>query len=311
MEPMPPNMTPTIATAETAGNARSGTIVLYHASCTDGFTAAWCAWLKYGDDAEYIPVQYGDDPPDVTGKDVLILDFSYRREVLLEMAGWAKSVRVLDHHRTAQRELDGMDGMIVSRWENGERVEEKQNLSVTFDMERSGAGLAWDELYGGGRAPLVDYVEDRDLWRWKLSASREISAWIGSFEYDFATWNELHRELHHPGNFPGIVQSGAAILRSADRHVASMVENAGRAIVGGFIVPFINTTSLTSEIVGRLAEDASFACGWFQRKDGKLVYSLRSRGNFDVSAIAKEYGGGGHAAAAGFTLDHLIPVETP
>lgn len=34
-------------------------LVLHHANCADGFTAAWCAWRYFGDDAEYVPVQYG------------------------------------------------------------------------------------------------------------------------------------------------------------------------------------------------------------------------------------------------------------
>lgn len=283
------NMKPTIATSPESDKDR---IVIYHASCADGFTAAWCAWLKYGDDAEYLPAQYGDEPPDVTGKDVLIVDFSYPRAVLLDMElQKPRSLRILDHHKTAQEALRGLS-------------------FAKFDMNRSGAGLAWDELHGLPRPVLVDYVEDRDLWRWKLSASREVSAWLGSFDFDFDTWNDLHDQLSIPGNFQGIVQSGSAILRSADRHAAHMCKQAGRAVVGGYFVPFINTTSLTSEIVGKLAEEATFACGWFQRSDGKFVYSLRSRDGFDVSVIAKQYGGGGHPGAAGFTLDRLIPVET-
>lgn len=302
-------MTPTIATPAPSGTAKSDRIVIYHSNCTDGFTAAWCAWLKYGCDAEYVPAQYGDEPPDVTGKDVLIVDFSYRRNVLLEMAAQARSVKVLDHHRTAQDELADMDGMVVSRWANGERVEEKRNLSVTFDMGRSGAGLAWDELHKGERPQFVDYVEDRDLWRWQLPESRAVSAYIGSFAFDFERWEWLSEKLDRNPGLAQAIQEGSAILRAADRHVDQMTPRAGRAVVGGFIVPFINTTSLTSEIVGKLAENATFACGWFQRSDGKFVYSLRSRnGQCDVSAIAKTYGGGGHPAAAGFTLDTLIEV---
>jgi len=58
------------------------TQVLYHANCPDGFCAAWAAYTVFGDDAEYLPVQYGQDPPDVAGNRVYIVDFSYKREVM-------------------------------------------------------------------------------------------------------------------------------------------------------------------------------------------------------------------------------------
>lgn len=63
-------------------------------------------------------------------------------------------------------------------------------------------------------------------------------------------------------------------------------------------------TPCSSELVGKLAEGpVPFAVGWFQRGDGKYAYSLRSRGEYDVSKLAVRYGGGGHRNAAGFQSD--------
>jgi len=59
-------------------------LVIYHANCIDGYTSAWAAWRKYGDDAEYLPASYGDPAPDVTGRWVLVVDFSYPRDVMLK-----------------------------------------------------------------------------------------------------------------------------------------------------------------------------------------------------------------------------------
>ena len=262
-------------------------IVIYHASCVDGFTAAWCAWRKYGDAAQYIAANYGDKPLEVLGEDVLILDFSYPRRHLEYMRQVANSIRVFDHHKTAEAELAGLP-------------------FCTFDMNRSGAGLAWDELHGGDRAPLVDYVEDRDLWRWQLEDSRAISAWISSFKPDFAIWDFLNNSLHLKPEQAR--QEGSAILRALDGYVDSLSQKYAVHSIGGHAVPVINTTHATSELIGRLAEltGVSFAAGWFQRQDGRFVYSLRSRGDFDVSVVAKQYGGGGHRNAAGFTTEKLI-----
>lgn len=264
-------------------------LVIYHGSCIDGFTAAWCAWRKFGDSAEYVPGIYGQPPPDVTWRDVLIVDYSYPRAVLLEMKERAASLRVLDHHKTAEADLAGLDFCL-------------------FDVNRSGAGIAWDELHPSETRPeLVDYVEDRDLWRWKLSGSREVNAYIGSVEQTFEAWEKLYDECEYLQY--EVIAGGKAILRGIDRYCSEMSKQARWVDFAGHTVPVVNAPYInTSELVGYLAErrPESFAVGWFQRGDGKYQYSLRSRGDFDVSEVAKQFGGGGHKNAAGFTSVELV-----
>jgi hypothetical protein len=262
--------------------------VLFHGNCIDGFTAAWCAWRKYGDEATYTPAHYGEPAPDVTGEDVLIVDFSYPRDVLIAMHASAKSLRVLDHHKSAQADLEGLDFCL-------------------FDMERSGAGIAWDELKTGPRPPLVDYVEDRDLWRFALPDSRTINAFIGSFDFSFETWCSLSDGLFDLRQRDAVLTGGQAILRKEHRYVVEMAKQARTMRLAGYNVPVVNAPYInTSELVGHLAESAVFAVGWFQRGDGKYQYSLRSRGDFDVSEFARQFGGGGHRNAGGFTVDRLV-----
>lgn len=50
-------------------------LVLYHANCWDGFCAAWIARKALGE-CNFVPVQYGQDPPEVGNREVYILDFS-------------------------------------------------------------------------------------------------------------------------------------------------------------------------------------------------------------------------------------------
>ena len=56
-------------------------VVIYHADCTDGMGAAYSAWKCLGNRAEYYPCKHGDNPPDVKGKNVVILDYSFSNEV--------------------------------------------------------------------------------------------------------------------------------------------------------------------------------------------------------------------------------------
>lgn len=80
-------------------------IMIYHANCADGFGAAWAAWMRWGSAIEYVPCSYGQNPPDVRGKHVLIGDFSFKRSQLDAMLTEAASVVILDHHKTAEAEL--------------------------------------------------------------------------------------------------------------------------------------------------------------------------------------------------------------
>lgn len=163
-------------------------ICIYHANCADGFTAAWCVRWALGETVEFIPASYGEEPPEVDGADVIIVDFSYKRPAMEKLAASAKSVLVLDHHKTAEADLIALP-LTQDTWRQHLRCGVR--LAALFDMQRSGAQMAWDYFCQGDRPWLVDYIADRDLWRWELAASREVSAVIGSLEHSFQGWDAL------------------------------------------------------------------------------------------------------------------------
>ncbi|GGF73609.1 Oligoribonuclease NrnB or cAMP/cGMP phosphodiesterase, DHH superfamily [Mameliella alba] len=277
------------------------TICIYHANCADGFTAAWAVRCAFrGQKVDFIPASYGSEPPKVAGANVLIVDFSYPRKVLERMAKSARSILVLDHHKTAEAELAGMDRP-AETW--AKHVSAAGNPAVLFDMERSGAQMAWDYLHRTARPPLVDYVADRDLWRWQMQGSREINAVIQSLEQDFANWDALaHRLKSGPAPSGGVIQEGEAILRVHDKLVRQVIDVTRRnMVIGGHVVPVANGPyALASDVAGTMAEGAPFAANYVDGPDGR-AFSLRSRADgVDVSEIAASYGGGGHRGAAGF-----------
>lgn len=259
--------------------------IIYHGNCYDGFGAAWAAWRLYGDRARYLPALYGDPPPEIEKNGVVfIVDFSYPREVLLDLAKKSAAIWVLDHHKTAEADLVGLD-------------------FCTFDMEQSGAMLAWKEFQPNVEPPaLIRYVQDRDLWRFALPGSREVSAWLRSYPFTFEAWSGAASRLEADLN--GVIQEGLAILRFQDQQVDVMCRQATLRDVGGYRVPVANATVLFSEVGEALCKaypDAPFAAYYLDRADGKRQWGLRSRNGFDVSEVAKQFGGGGHKAAAGFT----------
>ena len=97
------------------------TLCIYHGNCADGFGSAWAVREALGDDVEFHPGVYQDDPPDVTDQDVILVDFSYKRDVLFEMEKTAYSILILDHHKSAAEELSNypppLDGPLDRDWE--------------------------------------------------------------------------------------------------------------------------------------------------------------------------------------------------
>lgn len=167
-------------------------------------------------------------------------------------------------------------------------------------MARSGAGMTWDFFFPAEPRPkLIDHIEDRDLWLFKLDGTREIQASVFSFPYDFAVWDWL-MTCH----LPILRAEGEAIERKHHKDVAELVDVTKRRMkIGGHEVWVANLPyTLTSDAGHLMARGEPFAACYWDTPDGR-VFSLRSTDEGqDVSAIAKQYGGGGHRNASGFRV---------
>lgn len=284
-------------------------IIITHAKCPDGWCAAFIAKKRYPE-AEILALDHGEPIPfeQVFGKDVLVLDFSWPvREDNIRLRDSAKSFHIYDHHKTAKERLEGLD-------------------FVTFDMKRSGAGLAWDYLWSTIKLPIyekgvatgeyleseteprpwyVNYVEDRDLWNWALPNSKAINAYLMTLPFTVEAWQQLDLMKVEYAE-----QYGIAVLNHIDRYVREAAEEATRGFIqipgtdNAFYttavcnLPYMNC----SEVGNLLAQTADVSLTWFERADGMIQFSLRSIGEIDVSEIAKVYLGGGHRNASGFRL---------
>jgi len=148
--------------------------------------------------------------------------------------------------------------------------------------------------------PLLLHVQDKDLWQWRLPASREITCALRAVPFEFPRWSTWADDWEKWEKV--LTQEGAAILRYQDQVIRQAVATAGEATVAGHRVLCANSPILQSEIAGQLAEGRPFGVAWYE-SGGKRYYSLRSRdGGIDVSEVARRFGGGGHARASGFSL---------
>ena len=274
-------------------------LVIYHGNCADGFRDARCFWRKYGTTADYVAGVYSQKPPDVIGRDVFLVDFSYKRVVVEQMLEVANSVCLIDHHKTAIEDLRPLKEQEVAT--NGNGLGDR--FGWFCDLNRSGATLAWDYLFPGEARPLLlGHVEDRDLWRFKLPGTREIQAYVFSHEYSFELWDKLMSA--NQVELLKMTAAGAAIERKHHKDVAELVSVCKRRmVIGGYEVPVANLPyTLASDAAHLMAQNEFFAACYWDTAEGRTFGLRAAATGIDVSEIAKQYGGGGHAAAAGFTV---------
>lgn len=268
------------------------TIVIYHGDCFDGFGAAWvCNNFLNGGYKEFWPFSYGDEAPldKLLPTDYLfILDFSFSREIMEEMHSRVASISVIEHHKTAQEACEGLP-------------------FCTFDMDKSGAGMAWDIFRNGSTRPkIIDYIEDRDLWRFKLPHSKKIHAWISSYPKDFEVWDDLDIALSK--NFEGCLKEGEVILRFRHQRAEEIAAEACLEPLGDYLVPVANCPhnfgSDVAHLLLSLYPESPFAAYYYRNKNMVIRVGLRGRDSddFDVSEVARGYGGGGRKKAAGYEV---------
>ncbi len=267
----------------------------FHAGCPDGFGAAWAVWRAWGSGGRYLPRGHEDglELRQVVDAQVVFVDIAPSNELLRQIASQARQVVVLDHHVSSRERYVSDPGLHEEIQRGGHEV--------SYDLSHSGAVLAWQHFHPREPTPaLLRYVEDQDLWSWKLPDSEPVNAAIGSYPRDFETWDELAaRPLEE------LVEEGTPILRSQRIEVERVVKSAHPLRLDGRRIEAVNAPNLRSSIGHELAQRASFGLPWgaVYRLNGRRVdVSVYSIGELDVSRVAARYGGGGHRNAAGFSV---------
>ena len=266
-------------------------VIIYHGGCWDGFASAMIA-KEHNEDAVLVPGWYGMDiPENITGKKVLIVDYSFDPETMIEIANLSKSTLWLDHHKTA---VEAMAPVLDFFIECG-------GTAIT-DMDRSGATITWDYFNSAEDRPwLVDYIEDRDLWRKALDCNNEVMMWVRSHEMTEESWDEMrHTALSEA------VTEGRAMYVYHSRLVSNAAHSGFVAKLGDIELPMTTTSyDIGSETCDYLINNTDYDLAGYclLNGHGDYQYGLRSAKGYDCSVIAKEYGGGGHAQACGFKSD--------
>ena len=185
--------------------------VLYHRDCSDGFGAAWAAWKKFGDSADYVGMvhDHTDPPKWLKGKKVYLLDFCYTKERLKKLFKIAKSVTAIDHHVSLKEAIETVPDHL-------------------YAVDHSGSVLAWMYFHPNKPVPmLLRYIEEVDLWRFSLPHIWEVRASLYNlYDFDFHRWNLLARDFAHKKTLQKYVKEGTLISEYERRAIEKLIKRA-------------------------------------------------------------------------------------
>jgi oligoribonuclease NrnB/cAMP/cGMP phosphodiesterase (DHH superfamily) len=270
-------------------------VCFYHAGCPDGFGAVWSVWRAWGAESSYRPLGHDDEIDAATCEDALVVfvDIAPDNDPLRKLSEVASQVVVLDHHVSA-RDRYHSDLALANEIEDA-------GHQVLFDMEHSGSVLAWQYFHPDESVPdLLRYVQDQDLWHWKMPGSEEVNAAIASYPRTFEIWDELAARAPEE-----LISEGRPILRSNQMEIERALTGATAIRIGTHRGEAVNATVNRAKLGHELAQRARYGEPWgcvYRVSSDRVSATLYSIGDFDVARIATGLGGGGHRNAAGFSV---------
>lgn len=263
-------------------------IVFYHKDCPDGFGAAWAAWKRLGSKAEYIGIEPRNSTlPVLKNKEIYFLDIGRSKSEMLGLLAINKGVVFIDHH--------------ISRRDIAEAMPES-----VFSLNHSGAYLAWKYFHGQKSVPkLILYIEDNDLWKFKIPYTKEIVAALDTRGFGFALWDKISGDFQNNERRVAYIKEGKAITKFQNAIVESIVHRVSENIIfEKHKAIAVNSSELASEIGDLVVRKKKLSplCVIWHYQPGMIYFHLRSNKTVDVSKIAQKFGGGGHREAAGFDI---------
>ena len=342
-------------------DVRNINVLYYHSGCSDGICGSWPIWranldrLRTYEDCQKLidedPSHYLScncqemkiipnypegkiNKDDVKGKIVMLVDFCFKDDILLELMSEAKKVILLDHHLTTWRDITNIFELVERKsfYPPGNYPQLSYNITTLFhsefemivDMDRSGAQLGWDYTYPkyeGNRPWFVDIIADRDMgWKWNFENSKALNT--GLFVGKYIEWSKLEKlyktsqkaiKSGKPDKtFDRLVKRGNRINTFREYDINFSATHTTNVEFEGHLVKLVEChPPLRTEIVRRIADtpelmgDAEIVASWkynFFHRQWKLFLTRPKNSDLDVAQLIEKYNGGGHSDACGMTI---------
>ncbi len=275
-------------------------VVIYHKNCEDGFGSAFVAWLFSKDrKVEYYPVSIGMDPPrEISGKNVLVCDFSFDEKMIERMLGKVRKLLILDHHQTSEKKLANL-----------------HPCYKVFEMKKSGVILTWEYFFPGKAPPaMISYIGDHDIWTHALPEWKNFTSWFFTVP---KTFEEYNKYLNDDYFLVQVKENGPPLRKFNDYQIEESLKYVSirfcKINKSFYFVAYLNSTLgfLISELGNKMVlknPKVDFAAVYFILDDSSTTkFSLRSTDEQeDVGSLAATMNGGGHRNASGLWIGGLI-----
>lgn len=278
-------------------------VCVYHDPCQDGISSAWVVYKALcGRDIQFVPDNYNQGraefaltPENLKNKHLIITDYSFPAERMLELSKLAETVTILDHHTKSKDDIEPL-------LNNGD-------IYGTFDMSKSGCLITWDFFYEEEAPQFLKHISDRDLFDFKLDGSKEIFYACLSKDYEVTKWDQVIRQC----SVEMLIEIGKPILAKYMAEIEEIASTKKMVSICGYRVPVVEVPDdgYGSDTCAFMyeQENVPFAVSYFE-KDGITKVSFRSKKGIgaDVNEIAKVFGGGGHVHASGVRVKSLLEI---
>jgi uncharacterized protein len=269
--------------------------ICFHHNDPDGHASGAIVRYALGDAVTLIESDYNGTsiiPWDLVEQveQVIVTDFSFPVADMRRLAKGRELVWI-DHHKSAIAEFAG----IADHWPG------------IRDVSEAACVLTWRYFFPQRPVPkAVILVGDRDTWRWAEKDTGPFNESLHSHDHhanNAAFWKPLLED--DPSTLEKMIEEGVWLreikLRKVDR---TMKARSFEVRFEGYRTLAVNTRG--SGDVGDYGRDRGYEIVYAyvdeMRVGGLTTVVTLYSDQVDVSVVAKRYGGGGHAGAAGFSF---------
>ena len=277
--------------------------ICFHHNDPDGRASGAIVRYALGPEVQLVESDYGATlilwEMVAQAEKVIVVDFSFPVDEMVELADGREFIWI-DHHKSAIAEFDG----IADDWPG------------IRDISEAACVLTWKYFFPERPVPkAIVLIGDRDIWRWAEKETGPFNESLYNQDHDAdntAFWKPLFED--DQSTLEKMIEEGAWLrkinLRNVDRMMAAR----------SFEVHFDGHSTLAVNAngngdIGDYGRDRGYEviyCYIDQIQNGVLTTNVTLfSAKVDVSVIARRYGGGGHAGAAGFSFPRAATPFPP
>jgi len=248
------------------------------------------------DDIQFIEIDYKKDPDFskvAKGEKVIIVDFSFKPEVMDKLMLKTKNIIWVDHHESAKdypydKTLDG--------------------LRDFKPKHMAGCELAWKYFFPDVDAPVaIRLIGDYDKFALEYKNSTNFYEGLKTYPHmpTAGIWGQL-LEPNAAEKVSDIIDEGVKCIEYRDAYCVERLKADGYDVeFEGLKCKALNVYGFGSLTFKSVIDNYDAVIAYIHDGSKYTVSMYSDRDDIDVSKICQKHGGGGHFSAAGYTCTEL------